>query len=991
KDFRSDPPLLTCRPCGPSSGDSRNSCTFGARLSGPLPPGLQRLQLTGSFFDAPWSFRLSGRSQWLSRRHRPTCCPGGCSPRRRAALPLHQQLQHPDPPGLGESAKPRSLATRSDGVAGPRLYWATASLMRRCRPKRQSGRQRPAGAPPVRLQPADCRRPPQHRQRLSLEQLPEELLTQILSELDQTSLGRCRADGAAQRLAGRQRAGDLGLRLTAEHRLHCCWPHPRASPASGCGTWINHPASWPAAPALLELRLVDCRNGLSDESLRCLLTGCPRLSLLQMDSASSACDAVGWSCSQQLLAEQVCRLASLFADSAVPDAGADRPAASVPELVAAATDLQLLGGARPASLPPHRQPLCGRRLGRQPGSSCWTAMPAPSCERLPAGLTDLGLSFEHADWSCRAGVGPPAVLPPNLRRAAAGGLPPRADQLRLMELLASCPGLAFLTLDLCTDDLLPALLSRLPRLHCLRLTDCSRLTHQAWANLRELQEPRSCHSRPARAACSQAQLTDEALADLCASPVARGLRRLSLSFDCSQLTAASLASIASGCPLLTAWSWAGAASGRPTCRLFGCLLSSTGVTSRRSSKLCLISCFELAETGEQLHHCSRTMAEACASQERPAPKSLRLEAAEAAELRELLRRLPRLSELTMNQKFSDSLAAVLADGCGGRLHSRAGSWCMKLSGPARPPLLWRLRLTSCSALDAAGCRLVVSRLSQGLQELELKDALCDGLDRALPLSLCACCSWAGHPCSKTTGLLTGLSACSAAADRPGFRRLQRRAAAGSALPAAPPSPPPALRLCGRLTAPGPGPNLRDLSRPRSCHADPHAVLGHLLQEAVADLWRQSRSARGLRRLSLSKCDRLTAASVASIARGCPWLLNLDLCGFDCIARDERLEAAFGQRVNLSGLWRSETAALAEDGCEIIRLAVEIRMLTESVRRAGRIHRNDADRIIAGSPLNPDADRIIAGYPPPLNPDADRIISGSPFESGILNRIIAARR
>uniref|UniRef100_A0A1I8HH54 F-box domain-containing protein n=2 Tax=Macrostomum lignano TaxID=282301 RepID=A0A1I8HH54_9PLAT len=375
-----------------------------------------------------------------------------------------------------------------------------------------------------------------------------------------------------------------------------------------------------SCPGLLELRLVDCRNGLSDESLRCLLTGCPRLSLLQMDSRAAACDAVGWSCSQQLLAEQVCRLASLSVrswSSAAPmlrdlpecplltsfaTCGAElsnllTPLSRMPELTdlrlrcrnwcRSATDLQLLGGAArlrclridsrfvdAASVPPLLARLPQLRSFRLKSSARVFVLDCHACailRALPAGLTDLGLSFEHADWSCRAGVGPPAVLPPNLRRLRLEGLPPRADQLRLMELLASCPGLAFLTLDLCTDDLLPALLSRLPRLHCLRLTDCSRLTHQAWANLRELQSlgaatPDLHELRAHR--CSRRSLTDEALADLCASPVARGLRRLSLSFDCSQLTAASLASIASGCPLLTRLVLAGSGFGQADLQAF---------------------------------------------------------------------------------------------------------------------------------------------------------------------------------------------------------------------------------------------------------------------------------------------------------------------------------------------------------------------------------------------------------------------------------------
>uniref|UniRef100_A0A1I8JS30 F-box domain-containing protein n=1 Tax=Macrostomum lignano TaxID=282301 RepID=A0A1I8JS30_9PLAT len=827
---------------------------------------------------------------------------------------------------------------------------------------------------------------------------------------------------------------------------HCCWPHPASSPASGCGTWINHPPQLAVteAAAAAPARLLELRASLIVE------TACGRVFEMPadaaappMDSRAAACDAVGWSCSQQLLAEQVCRLASLSVrrleqrcsamletcPSVALLTQASPPAAlscrnlltplsrmpeltdlrlRVPELVRSATDL---AAARRRARLRCLRPIDSRfvdaaslRSFRLKSSSqglrAGLPMPAPSCEPCR----------RHADWSCRAGVGTTCcAAAETCGGLAAGGTPATCDQLPPDgALLARCPGLAFLTLDLCTDDLLPALLSRLPRLHCLRLTDCSRLTHQAWANLRELQSLGAAtpdlHELRAH---SRRSLTDEALADLCASPVARGLRRLSLSFDCSQLTAASLASIASGCPLLTRLVLGGSAlrAGRPA-----------GFSARRSSKLCLISCFELAETGEQLHHCSRTMAEACASQSvRPAPKSLRLEAAEAAgsspilKPKLLLSRLlihkncasccvgcPACRELTMNQKFSDSLAAVLADGCGGRLHSRAA-------------VRWTPRAAA----------LVVSRLSQGLQELELKDALCDGLDRALPLSL-RLLQPGGHPCSKNYraadrpecllgppfcnprpaaqltvlafGGCTRTSCCRLLLSRlPRLRRLQ-------------------LYDCGRLTPPGLGrtcETFRSLglaAMPTRTSSGPSAAGSPCSRrEAGGRPVRQSGSPGACGGSACQNADRLTAASVgqqspeAAVAAQ-PGSLRLRL------HRQRRApRAAFGQRgepqrlveVGDRQLWRRTatqgqslnghaskytdyvTPPMADAldlldgrpdrvGPRPLRKAIgRQRTRSGACRRRQERFKKTIHR--PASPLNPDADRIIAGSP--LNPDA----------------------
>uniref|UniRef100_A0A1I8HGM4 F-box/LRR-repeat protein 15 n=1 Tax=Macrostomum lignano TaxID=282301 RepID=A0A1I8HGM4_9PLAT len=166
--------------------------------------------------------------------------------------------------------------------------------------------------------------------------------------------------------------------------------------------------------------------------------------------------------------------------------------------------------------------------------------------RLPPGLEQLRLTGWAWPGLVEADLALP--LPRGLRELELllnqQGSPAGLCGLGLRAGLAGCQELTKLTLDLCHSDLLPALLTQLPRLRCLRLTDCRRLTRQAWGltasspDLHELM------------LLQWSSLTDEAVADLCASPVARGLRRLCLS-PCFQLTRASLASIASSCPWLT--------------------------------------------------------------------------------------------------------------------------------------------------------------------------------------------------------------------------------------------------------------------------------------------------------------------------------------------------------------------------------------------------------------------------------------------------------
>uniref|UniRef100_A0A1I8HH27 F-box domain-containing protein n=1 Tax=Macrostomum lignano TaxID=282301 RepID=A0A1I8HH27_9PLAT len=153
----------------------------------------------------------------------------------------------------------------------------------------------------------------------NIEQLPTELLTQILSELDQTSLGRCaqlsrfwleltsqpqlwrkiRIDSRTADPELAQRIGDWpggrvreisAVRLTAEHRL----PLLLAASASLTSLSLKEmqgdlvlKEAGRSCQNLRELRLECCNEMLSFDSVSGLLTSCPSLSLLQYTGSLS--------------------------------------------------------------------------------------------------------------------------------------------------------------------------------------------------------------------------------------------------------------------------------------------------------------------------------------------------------------------------------------------------------------------------------------------------------------------------------------------------------------------------------------------------------------------------------------------------------------------------------------------------------------------------------------------------------------------------------
>ncbi|PAA61999.1 hypothetical protein BOX15_Mlig022867g1 [Macrostomum lignano] len=118
--------------------------------------------------------------------------------------------------------------------------------------------------------------------------------------------------------------------------------------------------------------------------------------------------------------------------------------------------------------------------------------------------------------------------------------------------LRPCSDLTSLNISDCDDKLLSDLLTLLPRLRRLRLTNCNRLSGKVWENLlkREATQPLPELHEFAALKFSDASLNDEFVAELCRTPVARGLRRLELS-DCRSLTDSALVSIAGACPHLT--------------------------------------------------------------------------------------------------------------------------------------------------------------------------------------------------------------------------------------------------------------------------------------------------------------------------------------------------------------------------------------------------------------------------------------------------------
>ncbi|PAA50306.1 hypothetical protein BOX15_Mlig001195g2, partial [Macrostomum lignano] len=465
-----------------------------------------------------------------------------------------------------------------------------------------------------------------------IEWLPTELLERVLTELDQTSLGRCaqvsrlwhqvvmqpllwtkiHIDGSNWEVRSKNLVDEivkLPQLLFASANLTCLsLDHVEVCLVKSLVTLAGR-----RCPNLRELRLIRCGMSLTTKSLNSLLAGCPSLSLLQIECKRLQY-AVDLDCAP-LLTKLVQRLSSLkvyidkFGEEF--DEYYLRPffghVAEFPQLASLSiqiiefsamlqllarmpslTQLELNSSLRlcgadlllPRSLPPLRHlSICceldkdaagiQELLGGFPqlqslqleldsaGRSLPTSEVIGILRILPANLTDLRLRLyayaelndtEEADWA--------KLLPPRLWRLELEGHKIiQGTGLELMKSLACRSTLAELKIDFCTDDLLRALLSQLPRLRSLCITDCSRLTRQAWANLRDLQTSAAfqCDLHEFEAFGCDCSLCDEGVAALCTSPIARGLRRLCLQPDrCSrQLTAASLASIASGCPWLT--------------------------------------------------------------------------------------------------------------------------------------------------------------------------------------------------------------------------------------------------------------------------------------------------------------------------------------------------------------------------------------------------------------------------------------------------------
>uniref|UniRef100_A0A1I8J0V3 F-box domain-containing protein n=1 Tax=Macrostomum lignano TaxID=282301 RepID=A0A1I8J0V3_9PLAT len=334
------------------------------------------------------------------------------------------------------------------------------------------------------------------------------------------------------------------------------------------------------------LRLCGCNSALSAASLSCLLSDCPRLSLLETDS-DEAFDEWRHFQVRQPFVELVGRLSALYLPFIealeLLDNLAECPRLSVlsmglsasrgghcelPRVLSIAPNLtelrvEICGGnfdlrtdQPPAPVPrlKHLSLDWNWSYGENTKIALWLLPSLPSLESLDLGFSEVSdEQFRQILRCLTAGLADLRVEIHGSRcsfGAELGGpLPPGLQQLQLTGSLFDDPW-SLQLLQAGTDDLLAALLSRLPRLRCLCINNCSLLTRQAWANLRslaawplDLMEFRALD-------CTGFSLTDEAVADLCVSPVARGLRWLHLS-DCSQLTAVALASIASGCPWLT--------------------------------------------------------------------------------------------------------------------------------------------------------------------------------------------------------------------------------------------------------------------------------------------------------------------------------------------------------------------------------------------------------------------------------------------------------
>uniref|UniRef100_A0A1I8HS43 F-box domain-containing protein n=1 Tax=Macrostomum lignano TaxID=282301 RepID=A0A1I8HS43_9PLAT len=417
--------------------------------------------------------------------------------------------------------------------------------------------------------------------------LPDELLTQILSELDQTSLGRCaqlsrrwRRLATQPRLWRKIRIGGYRCSLDAELMarlgdwlgdslqeisIKCLKSNDNLREllvrANNLTSLSIHSASESCCALrylglcrnLKELRVSESRKLVTEDSLNLLLYSCPELSVLEISSLDdfwddtntrvAGCSHPGFVRILRCTPNLVCLRATGY--NSLDDA-ANLQLPALPHL--RRSDL-IFHEARAETTMPLIQRVPALKVLSFCGNMSVTDYQRIA-QNLPANLTHLVLFRSETDWTQVDSLPP---LPASLRYLVLETWGVETTP-QLIGAITACSALEHVTLaSSATDDLLPALLSWLPRLRCLRLTDCRRLTSQAWANLRHLQSlaasplPDLHEFRIEN--CSESSLTDEAVTDLCASPVARGLRRLQL-HSCNQLTAASLASIASGCPWL---------------------------------------------------------------------------------------------------------------------------------------------------------------------------------------------------------------------------------------------------------------------------------------------------------------------------------------------------------------------------------------------------------------------------------------------------------
>uniref|UniRef100_A0A1I8IKS3 F-box domain-containing protein n=1 Tax=Macrostomum lignano TaxID=282301 RepID=A0A1I8IKS3_9PLAT len=351
-----------------------------------------------------------------------------------------------------------------------------------------------------------------------MEQLPVELLTQILSELDQTSLGRCAQLSRRWRQIVAQpwlwrririRANpsvnpNLIARLTAwlsasllelrADRLIALELAPLLSKSKNLQKFTlekpqneadhadrdRRPGPNPLSvlgrccPRLRSLRLHYSGWLFTEDAAKQLLAGCP--SLAELDFAKF----------RQLLS-RLPRLAEL----ALPYSNINN---SMAELLIHplhgggihglrldfCTQLTADRFGRLAAACPRLRSLCIGECRVLDGAAYRLLV-----DRLPAGVEELRIvrftrcRLADADLAARCRWLCLRICPLLELEDFAG--------LGLSEGLRACQGLTHLTLDVCHDDRLPALLVQLPRLRCLRLLDCRRLTGRAWANLRTVQ------------------------------------------------------------------------------------------------------------------------------------------------------------------------------------------------------------------------------------------------------------------------------------------------------------------------------------------------------------------------------------------------------------------------------------------------------------------------------------------------------------------------